>query len=133
VLSVHDGQMLFDERTTWNKQAWHIHLAVDRLMRAGRIPPRLVVGVWNNGERRRRRYYPAEFLPYLTEPLRQRLVTRGLAGQPHADAYLRFVVDEIKPAIDARFPNHAGRANIAVLGSSMGGRSRHQMARKVKP
>jgi enterochelin esterase-like enzyme len=121
VLYVHDGQMLFDERITWNKQAWHIHLAVDRLMRAGRIPPTLVVGVWNNGERRRSEYYPEKFLPYLAEPVRQRLVAEGLAGQPRADAYLRFVVDELKPAIDARYATHPGRAHTAVLGSSMGG------------
>jgi enterochelin esterase-like enzyme len=94
---------------------------VDRLMRAGRIPPTLVVGVWNNGERRRSEYYPEKFLPYLAEPVRQRLVTEGLGGQPRADAYLRFVVDELKPAIDARFATHPGRAHTAVLGSSMGG------------
>ena len=121
VLYVHDGQMLFDATRTWNKQAWDIHLAVDRLMREGRIPPTIVVGVWNNGERRRSEYYPEKALRHLAEPLRQRLVAEGLAGQPRADAYLRYLVQELKPAIDARYATRPERAATAVLGSSMGG------------
>jgi enterochelin esterase-like enzyme len=121
VLYVHDGQMLFDAGSTWNKQAWDIHLAVDRLMRAGRIPPTLVVGVWNNGDLRRSEYYPQKFLGYLAEPLRTRLVAEALAGQPRGDAHLRFLVDELKPAIDARYATRPEREATAVLGSSMGG------------
>jgi enterochelin esterase-like enzyme len=121
VLYVHDGQMLFDAAGTWNKQAWDIHLAVDRLMREGRIPPTIVVGVWNNGERRRSEYYPEKALRHLAEPLRQRLVAEALAGQPRADAYLRYLVQELKPAIDARYATRPERAATAVLGSSMGG------------
>lgn len=121
VLYVHDGQMLYDARRTWNRQAWDIHLAVDRLMRAGRIPPTIVVGIWNNGELRRSEYYPEKFLPYLAEPLRARLVAEALAGQPRADAYLRYLVQELKPAIDARYATRPEREATAVLGSSMGG------------
>ena len=121
VLYVHDGQMLFDAASTWNRQAWDIHLAVDRLMREGRIPPTIVVGVWNNGERRRSEYYPEKALRHLAEPLRQRLVAEALAGQPRADAYLRYLVQELKPAIDARYATRPERAATAVLGSSMGG------------
>ena len=121
VLYVHDGQMLYDAARTWNQQAWDIHLAVDRLMREGRIPPTIVVGVWNNGERRRSEYYPEKALRYLAEPLRQRLVAEALAGQPRADAYLRYLVHELKPAIDARYATRPERAATAVLGSSMGG------------
>ncbi len=121
VLYVHDGQMLYDARTTWNKQAWNIHEAVQRLAREGRIPPTIVVGIWNNGERRRSEYYPEKFLPYLAEPVRTRLLAEGLAGQARADAYLRYVVEELKPAIDARYATRPERDATAVLGSSMGG------------
>ena len=34
VLYMHDGQMLFDAARSWNRQAWDVHLAVDRLVRA---------------------------------------------------------------------------------------------------
>jgi enterochelin esterase-like enzyme len=121
VLYVHDGQMLYDARTTWNKQAWNIHEAVQRLAREGRIPPTIIVGIWNNGERRRSEYYPEKFLPYLAEPVRARLLAEGLAGQARADAYLRYVVEELKPAIDARYATRPEREATAVLGSSMGG------------
>jgi hypothetical protein len=100
---VHDGQMLFDARTTWNKQAWDIHLAVDRLMHEGCIPPTIVVGIWNNDELRRSEYDPQKFLPCLAEPARARLIADVLAGRPRADAYLRHLVEEIKSAIDARY------------------------------
>lgn len=120
VLYMHDGQMLFDAATTWNKQTWDVHLAVDRLVRAGRIPPTLVVGVWNNGRFRHSEYYPQKFLPYLEPGLRESFVTRALQGAPRADAYLRFLVEELKPAIDARFSTQPGPEATFLMGSSMG-------------
>jgi predicted alpha/beta superfamily hydrolase len=38
-----------------------------------------------------------------------------------SDAYLRFLVDELKPAIDARYRTLPGPADTVVMGSSMGG------------
>jgi enterochelin esterase-like enzyme len=121
VLYVHDGQMQFDARTTWNRQAWDIHLAVDRLMREGRIPPTIVVAIWNAGERRHSEYYPQKALAHMPEAARAQLIAQALAGQPRADAYLRFVVEELKPAIDARYATRPERDATAILGSSMGG------------
>lgn len=121
VLYMHDGQMLFDAGKSWNKQAWDVHLAVDRLVRQGRIPDTLVVGVWNNGALRHSEYYPAKFLPFLTEPVRRRFIDQALQGQPRSDAYLRFLVEELKPAIDARYATRPGREHTFVMGSSMGG------------
>jgi enterochelin esterase-like enzyme len=121
VLYMHDGQMLFDASKSWNQQAWDVHLAVDRLVRQGRIPETLVVGVWNNGKLRHSEYFPAKFLPFVKEPLRQRFVDQGLQGTPRSDAYLRYLVDELKPAIDARYATRAGREHTFVMGSSMGG------------
>lgn len=121
VLYMHDGQMLFDARKSWNQQAWDVHLALDRLVRAGRVPDTIVVGVWNNGAWRHSEYYPQKFLPHLAEPLRQAFVAQALRGKPQADAYLRFLVEELKPAIDARYATHAGRDGTFIMGSSMGG------------
>jgi enterochelin esterase-like enzyme len=121
VLYMHDGQMLYDARTTWNKQAWNVHLTVDRLMREGRIPPTLVVGVWNAGPLRHSEYFPGKFLPHLTPERRQALVERALQGRSRSDAYLRFLVDELKPLVDARFPTRPEARHTAIMGSSMGG------------
>ena len=120
VLYMHDGQMLFDATTTWNRQAWDAHLAVDRLVRAGRLAPTIIVGVWNNGKFRHSEYYPEKFLPYVEPGLRAEFIDKALQGRPRADAYLRFLVEELKPAIDARFATLTGPESTFVMGSSMG-------------
>ena len=121
VLYMHDGQMLYDARTTWNKQAWHVDRTVSRLMREGRLPPTLVVGVWNNGKYRHSEYFPQKYLAHMRPEARELLVSKGLQNKPQSDAYLRFLVQELKPLIDARYPTHTGPEHTAIMGSSMGG------------
>lgn len=53
VLYVHDGQMLFYAGTTWNRQAWNVHLAVDRLVRSGRIADTITRSGWRRPARSR--------------------------------------------------------------------------------
>jgi enterochelin esterase-like enzyme len=120
VLYMQDGQMLFDASKSWNKQAWDAHLTVDRLVKAGRIADTLIVGVWNNGKRRHSEYYPQKFLPFVAEPLRSAFIAQALDGQSRSDAYLRFLVEELKPAIDAKYATRPGRESTFVMGSSMG-------------
>jgi predicted alpha/beta superfamily hydrolase len=121
VLYMHDGQMLFDARTTWNKQAWQVDRALSRLMDTGQIGPTLVVGIWNNGPYRHSEYFPQKHLQHMAPAAREQLVQKALQGQPRADAYLRFLVQELKPLIDARYPTHTDPAHTVVMGSSMGG------------
>jgi enterochelin esterase-like enzyme len=121
VLYMHDGQMLFDASKSWNHQAWDVHLTLDRLVKAGRIPDTIVVGVWNNDKLRHSEYFPEKFLPFLPEPLRQTFIDQALQGRPRADAYLRHLVQEVKPAIDARYPTRPGPDHTHLMGSSMGG------------
>ena len=121
VLYMHDGQMLFDARKSWNKQAWDVHLTVARLVAARRIPPTIVVGIWNAEKLRHSEYFPQKFLPFMAEAPRKELIDKGLAGQPRADAYLRFLVEELKPAIDAKYATKPGPEHTFMMGSSMGG------------
>ncbi len=121
VLYMHDGQMLFDARSTWNKQAWHVDRTLTRLMKSGQLAPTLVVGVWNNNKFRHSEYFPQKFLQHMRSEPRAELIQKGLQGKPQADAYLRFLVEELKPTIDARYPTHTDAAHTAIMGSSMGG------------
>jgi predicted alpha/beta superfamily hydrolase len=121
VLYMHDGQMLFDAKTTWNKKAWHVDAVAAGLMARGVVQDFIVVGPWNNGKYRHAEYFPAKFLPHLPEPMRQAFVEQALQGQSRSDAYLRFLVEELKPAIDARYPTRPEREATFLMGSSMGG------------
>jgi len=121
VLYMHDGQMLFDPATTWNKQAWGVDVTMARLMAQGQIPPTIVVGVWNNDTYRHAEYFPEKHLSFLPAALRAQYVTQTLQGRAQADNYLRFLVRELKPAIDRRYATHTGPAHTFIMGSSMGG------------
>jgi predicted alpha/beta superfamily hydrolase len=121
VLYVHDGQMLFDPATTWNKQAWDIDDVAARLIAAGHVREFIIVAPWNNGRMRHSEYFPQKFLAHLQpESTRRRFFKRGVLEAPASDAYLRFLVDELKPFIDARYATLPDRANTFLLGSSMG-------------
>lgn len=122
VLYMHDGQMLFDPATTWNRQAWRVDAVAAPLMAAGTLRDFIVVGPWNGGEARHAEYYPQGFLGHL-EPatLRDGFIDKALQGRPRGDAYLRFLVEELKPAIDERYATLPGRDDTCVMGSSMGG------------
>ena len=121
VLYMHDGQMLFDATTTWNKKAWKVDAVAARLMAKGAVQDFIVVGPWNNGKFRHAEYFPGKFLPHLPQDLRGKLVQQGLQGQSRSDAYLRFLVEELKPAIDARYATRPEREATFLMGSSMGG------------
>jgi enterochelin esterase-like enzyme len=121
VLYMHDGQMLFDSTVTWNRQSWDVASTVARLIAEGRIPPTIVVGVHNGGRRRHSEYYPTGFLPHLPPAVRTDLVARALDGRSRADAYLRFLVEELKPTIDRRYATRRDAAHTVIAGSSMGG------------
>ncbi|MCG2586441.1 alpha/beta hydrolase [Massilia sp. TS11] len=121
VLYMHDGQMLFDARSTWNGQSWQVADTLARLIASSAVAPTMVVGIWNKDGLRTAEYFPQRALDYLPPALRDTAVRERLGGAPQADAYLRFLVEELKPAIDARYPTRAGRADTAIMGSSMGG------------
>ena len=55
---MHDGQMLFDAATTWNKQAWDVDDVVADLTKNKKINDLIVVGIWNGGESRHADYFP---------------------------------------------------------------------------
>ncbi len=126
-LYMHDGQMLYDAAHTWNKQEWQVDEVASRLQEAKQVRPFIVVGVWNSGARRHSEYFPQRPFEMLAADQKAALyATEREPGKPlfaapvAADAYLRFLVEELKPAIDARYAVHTRRADTFIAGSSMG-------------
>jgi enterochelin esterase-like enzyme len=107
VVYMHDGQNLFDPATAFGGNEWRVDEAVK-----GRA---IVVGAWNTGARWQE-YAPQAVVERLPDAIRAKA-----PGAPLADAYLRFLVEELKPHIDRTYPTKADRANTLIMGSSMGG------------
>lgn len=119
VLYMHDGQMLFDGTTTWNKQEWGIDETMTRLLKEGRIRDTIVVGIWNTTHRREE-YMPQKPFEAATPEQKKAAAAFGI-GEVVSDRYLKFIVAELKPFIDRTYPTKTGRKYTFLMGSSMGG------------
>lgn len=118
VLYMHDGQNLFDKATAGYGMEWEIDEHLDALIRAKEVKPAIVVGIWST-PKRLQEYVPAKAFAGLPASYQQRV--RALyGGDPLSDGYLKFIVNELKPAIDRRFNVKVDRANTIIMGSSMG-------------
>lgn len=122
VLYMHDGQMLFDPTRTWNKKAWEMDRTATRLLKENAVQNFLIVGIANDATRRHAEFFPQAALADL-EPasLRAGFIDRALGGRPAADNYLKFIVEVVKPLVDARYPTLTDRDSTFIMGSSMGG------------
>jgi pimeloyl-ACP methyl ester carboxylesterase len=120
VVYMHDGQNLFDPLTGYGGNTWEVDQALCRLMQAGKIRGAIIVGVWNTGMGR----FP-EYMP-------RKAVTGGtLALYPggpsiatdtiQSDAYLKYLVTELKPFVDRTYRTQPEAGHTFVMGSSMGG------------
>ena len=118
VLYMHDGQNLFDAaRAPFGE--WGVDEHLVRLIATGQVRPPIVVGVWNT-PLRLREYVPSELIAALPETTRADV--EAIYGGPSlSDGYLRFLVEVLKPRIDADFRTLPGRDDTVVMGSSMGG------------
>jgi len=107
VFYLHDGQNLFDGRTSYVvNRTWRAHQAADALTRDGLIEPVILVGIANTGVRRMAEYTPTKD---------QRL------GGGEGGRYGRLLVEDLKPLIDRKFRTLTDPANTAMGGSSLGG------------
>jgi predicted alpha/beta superfamily hydrolase len=108
VLYLQDGQNLFDGSTAFIfGQHWHVGETADALIVAGAVEPLVIVGIYNAGEQRINEYTPT----------RDR--HRKIGGQ--ADLYGRFLVEELKPFMDAQYRTLTDAPNTGLGGSSLGG------------
>lgn len=114
VLYMHDGQMLFDSTTTWNRQEWKVDEVLGGLMADGSVKRTIVVGIDNTLERLRE-LLPGKIQTYMdADDIEDPAYALG-------DSYLKFVTDEVKPFIDSLYRPITDREHTFIAGSSMGG------------
>jgi enterochelin esterase-like enzyme len=118
VLYMHDGQNLFDPALAMGHETWSPDIVLTGLAAGGRAPQAIIVGI-DNTPARAREYMPAQVFATLAPDVRDRLALT-MGGPPLSDDYLRFLVRELKPMIDARFRTRPERASTVIMGSSMG-------------
>ncbi|MGK2926005.1 MAG: glycoside hydrolase family 97 N-terminal domain-containing protein, partial [Lysobacterales bacterium] len=128
VLYLHDGDNLWDATTTWNGQEWGVDEAVSKLLEEGAIRNVIVVGIPNAGSERGIEYLPQAPFEAMAEVDRAALLAvehpqfgRIFNGAIRSDAYLRFLVGELKPYVDSHYATLADRDSTFVMGSSLGG------------
>jgi predicted alpha/beta superfamily hydrolase len=114
VLYMHDGQNLFDAATSAFGTEWQVDEHADAAVGGGRMDEVIVVGIDNTANR------IWEYTPCCD-------ATYGGGG---ADIYERFVIDTVKPFVDQQFRTLPGKANTAIMGSSLGGLVSFYLARR---
>jgi len=107
VLYMHDGQNLFDEKSSFAGIEWKVDEAAQKLIESGKIEPIIIVGIYNGGE-----YRTSEFTP---GPL-------ASGSEPaQGENYCKFVAEQVKPFIDQQYRTMPDTQHTAIAGSSLGG------------
>jgi predicted alpha/beta superfamily hydrolase len=104
VLYMHDGQNLFEEKTSYSGE-WGVDEYLDSIFKK-RKQEVIVVGIDNGNFKRMQEYNPWEFQSF---------------GKGEGDKYVDFLVKTLKPYIDKHYRTLKDKANTFIAGSSMGG------------
>lgn len=115
VLYMQDGQNLFDDSTSFAGE-WHVDETLNDLCDEGYKVP-IVVGIDHGGEDRQNEYTPWAHPQY---------------GGGDGDLYMEFVVENLKPYVDAHYRTIPGREGTGIMGSSLGGLISHFGALKYQ-
>ncbi|MBI3927193.1 MAG: esterase family protein [Armatimonadetes bacterium] len=106
VLYVNDGQNVFDSDRAFLGREWELDETAERLIRARQMQDAILVGVDNTPDRK------DEYTPVFDPG-------EGRGGR--VDAYGDFLVNELKPFIDANYRTLPDSAHTGIMGSSLGG------------
>ncbi len=106
VFYLHDGQNLFDGRTSYLAgRTWRAHTTADRLAAQDAIEPVILVGMANTGLRRMAEYTPTR---------------DARLGGGEGGSYGRLLIEELKPAIDRLYRTLPEAKDTGLGGSSLG-------------
>ena len=100
VIYMHDGQNLFDAKTSFAGE-WNIDETLDSIK--AKV---IVIGIETTGDKRMEELSPFKNQKY---------------GGGKADDYLDFIVNTLKPKVDATYRTKTSAKNTAIIGSSLGG------------
>jgi len=107
VLYMHDGQNLFDGRTSFIPgRTWMVREQADAAILAGEVEPLIIVGIYNTGDRRLAEYTPDR---------------DWQMGGGEAATYGLLLTRELMPWIAERYRIRADRESTGLGGSSLGG------------
>jgi len=106
VLYLHDGQNVFDAAASSFGVEWRADETAEHLIHLRKIRPVILVAIAGTPAR------IDEYTPFV-DP------AHHLGGK--GDLYAKFVMEELKPFIDATYRTQSGRAGTGVAGSSLGG------------
>ncbi|WP_347260832.1 alpha-amylase family glycosyl hydrolase [Rudaea sp.] len=104
VLYMHDGQNLFDATTSYSGE-WGVDETLNELAKTKGLEL-IVVGIDHGGEHRIQELDAWDNAKF---------------GKGEGRQYMDFVVGTVKPYIDQHYRTKPGRADTAIMGSSMGG------------
>jgi predicted alpha/beta superfamily hydrolase len=108
VLYMHDGQNLFEPAESFAGVDWKVDETISKMLHTNRIHNCIVVGIPNSPDR-------MQELNLFTDD-----------GEKYAD----YIVNEVKPFIDAHYRTIKSPEFTGIMGSSMGGLMSFQMACK---
>lgn len=108
VLYMHDGQNCFDESTSFAGE-WEVDESLNQLFEEGDYGC-IVVAIDNGGVHRTDELTPWNNPDY---------------GGGQGDLYLQFIINSLKPVIDANFRTLPDREYTGIMGSSLGGLISH--------
>jgi oligosaccharide 4-alpha-D-glucosyltransferase len=119
VLYFHDGQNLYNPEWVYYTQTdWDIDTTLQQLIDAGVADDTIVVGIWSTNDRISD-YMPWDMYQAAPAEYRER-ISRYMGDEPQSREYLRFIVEELKPFVDANYRTRPGRTDTFLMGSSMG-------------
>lgn len=101
VIYMHDGQHVFDHAES-EKREWHVEDKLNHLHSQA-----IIIGIEHGGSSRR----IDEMTPYKNEKY----------GGGHADDYLDFIINTLKPYVDQNYRTLADKEHTTIFGSSVGG------------
>jgi predicted alpha/beta superfamily hydrolase len=122
VLYLHDGQNVFSSagpEVAFGWGSWEVDLAVERLVRAGRMREVILVAIDNTPQRYQE--YRGRAARFTADELQRERFDGEWGDNSAFERYARFLTGELKPSIDQRFRTLADPANTGILGSSLGG------------